>query len=160
MFQFMSHSVRSIDGLEVEVAAGVAERVGGSGAIQVPVAVTGRVMPLIVSSPSTLAVPSSPSVDVVEVKVTSGWLAASKNSSPRTWARNCSGVRIEIDSTLAAPSRRPSASVAVDLVERALEERDALVADGEAEARVDGIGGVGAGELGGGGHGVFPLWSR
>ena len=40
-----------------------------------------------------------------------------------------------------------------DVVERAAEERDALVADGEAEARVDGISGVRAGECGrGGGH--------
>ena len=83
-----------------------------AGATQVPVAVTGRVMPLIVSSPSTLAVPSSAMSMSCEVKVTSGWLAASKNSPPRTWARNCSGVRIEIDSTFAAPSRRPSTSLA------------------------------------------------
>ena len=46
------------------------------------------------------------------MNVISGWLAASKNSSLSTWARNCSGVRIEIDSTLAAPSSLPSTSVA------------------------------------------------
>src|SRR3954468_3882476 len=37
-----------------------------------------------------------------------------------------------------------------DLAQRAAEERNTLVADGEAEARVDGIGGVGAGERSGG----------
>ena len=44
--------------------------------------------------------------------MTSGWFAASKNSALSTCWRNWSGVRIEIDSTLAVPSRRPSVSVA------------------------------------------------
>src|SRR3712207_3453499 len=47
-----------------------------------------------------------------------------------------------------------------DVGERAAEERDALVADGEPERRVDGIGGVRAGERRGGGgrHGWPPTW--
>jgi hypothetical protein len=46
------------------------------------------------------------------VKVTSGWFAASKNSALRTCWRNWSGVRIEIDSTLAVPSSLLSVTVA------------------------------------------------
>jgi hypothetical protein len=42
-----------------------------------------------------------------------GWLAASKNSGSGRADGRRRGVRIEIDSTLALPSRRPSAYVAV-----------------------------------------------
>ena len=82
------------------------------GACQVPVAVTGCVVSRIVSSPATVAVPSSLSCTSEEVNLTSGNLSAAKKSSLRTCARNCSGVRIEIDSTLAVPSSVPSANVA------------------------------------------------
>ena len=88
-------------------------KASAAGATQVPLAVTGLVMPLIVRSPVSSTTPSSSTSTFEETKVTSGWLSASKNSSLRTWARNCSGVRIEIDSTFAAPSSLPSASVAL-----------------------------------------------
>ena len=59
-----------------------------AGAIQVPVASTGRVMPLMVSSPATAAVPSSRRSTSEDVKVTSGWFSTSKNSALRTCWRN------------------------------------------------------------------------
>ena len=77
--------------------------------------------------------PSSASSTPVDRNVTSGWFSASKNSAPSTWARNCSGLRIEIDSTRAAPSsERPSSpalSVARHVVERAAELAGAGVLD-------------------------------
>src|SRR3954453_10992938 len=69
-------------------------------------------MPLMVSSPRTVAVPSSARSRSVERKTTSGWRSASKNSGLRTCARKSAGETIEIDSTLARPSRAPSVSVA------------------------------------------------
>ena len=55
MFQFMSNSVRSITASRLRWPR-LLPNASAAGAIHVPVAWTGRVMPLIVSSPATLAV--------------------------------------------------------------------------------------------------------
>ena len=129
-----------------------------AGATQVPVAETGRVMPLIVSSPSTLAVPSSAMSMSCEVKVDLGVVGGVEELAAEDVGAELLGRadrdRLDLRGALEAAVDE----LGVDLVERALEERDALVADGEAEARVDGIGDVGAGQLGGGGHWCFPRW--
>src|SRR4029078_584483 len=153
----MSHAVRSMTAWRLRCPR-VLPKASGAGAVHEPVASIGFVMPLIVRSRLPTAVRSWRRSSSVDSKVTSGWLAASKNSALRTWARNCSGVRIEIDSACAGPPRHPPVRAAVPVapepppgqrrlhaVERAAEDGDALVADGEAEARMDRIGGVGAG---------------
>src|SRR4051812_7407940 len=111
MFQLMPYCVRSRSALSS--SAMTCTPIGFSaGPFHVPVATSSLVMPLIVSSPRTVAVPSSARSTSFERNVTSGCLPASKNSSPRTWARNSGGLTIEIDSTFARPSRTPSAYVA------------------------------------------------
>jgi len=106
MFQFMFHSVRSMTASSARWARAL-PNASAAGAVHRPVAATGLVIPLIVRSPVTLAAPVLSMASAVETNLTSGWLATSKNSDERTCARNCSGVRIEIESTFAVPSRRP-----------------------------------------------------
>ena len=111
MFQLRPNSVRSMTVSSCRCAR-VLPNASGDGGAQVPVAVTGCVTPRIVRSPVALAVPSSARSRSVETNVTVGLFSTSKKSALRTWARNCSGVRIEIDSTCAVPSSLPSTSVA------------------------------------------------
>ena len=152
----MSNSVRSTTASSCRWPR-VLPNASAAGAVQVPVAWTGRVMPLIVSSPSTVGGAVLAQVEQEEAKVTSGWFAASKNSAPSTCGAEllgrADGDRLDLRGALeAAVGQRGG-----DVVERAAEERDALVADGEAEARMDGIGDVGAAQRNGGdGHGVPP----
>ena len=114
--------------------------------------------PRIVSSPSTSARPSSVSSTRVERKATCGWLAASKKSAREDVVaellRRADRDRLDLRGALERDAVGAGVERRVDVVERAAERRDAHVADGEGEAGVDRICGVGAGERldGGGGR--------
>ena len=85
-----------------------------------------------VSSPETVAAPSSPSSTLVERNVMTGNASASKKSAPRTTcSRNSGGSTIETDSTRDAPFERDPIVVdgdeaGVDVRERRAERRDAM----------------------------------
>src|SRR5215204_4396092 len=148
------------DGLEVEVAAGVAERVGvrgdpGAGGGDGAGDALDRQLALDLGG-AVLA-----QLDVLRGEGHVGVVGGVEELAAQDVGAELLGRADRDRLDLRSALETAVDELGVDLVERALEERDALVADGEAEARVDGIGGVGAGQLGGGGHWCFPrcIWS-
>jgi hypothetical protein len=102
MFQFMSNAVRSTVVVRARPRR-VAPKWSTAGPVAVPFRIAGRVMPLIVISPSIST--SSPVRRISrEVNVTSGWRSASKNSGPSTLALIAAGSTTEMESTRADPS--------------------------------------------------------
>ena len=113
------------------------------GPVIVPVRVAGRVMPLIVISPSKRTRCALDRACSVE-KTTSGCRSASKNSGDSRWACRFSSLTsrlaIRADAGEAAVLER-----GVEVGDGAAERADAHVLDLERDRRVDAIGAVGAG---------------
>ena len=113
-----------------------------------PVSSIGLVMPLIVISPVRRSLPSAAESPAVEWKLICGCCSTSKNSGEvRCVSRFSSPVSMLLTSTLPDSDGRVAGGVdgALELAELAADGRDAHVTDLEADARMRGVDGVGAG---------------
>ena len=159
MFQLISHCVRSMTVSRLRCAR-VLPNASAAGAVHVPVAVTGLVMPLIVSSPATVAVPSSLSCDVVgderDRRVVVGVEELGAEDVGAELLGRADRDRLDLRGALELAVGEAGGDVA----QRAAEDRNALVLDGEAEAGVNGVSGEGAGEGGVRAHGGSLRGSR